>query len=271
MSIIDLSIIPLEEFKREGNQDFFSNYKNVNEFFFVTKGYLVRTLNFFSIRVNSREVHISLDGQLSSLSECSEDIAGFYCAFSNEFTDEVYWDDIMKDLTFINSFMFRYPLRLFNPVFERLKYGFSILSELNQSFAKNKPLIIVYLTTVICEIKQLLLQLDSNTFSTKSFWITKRYQDLLTEYTSAPQDISHYASLLGITPNHLNKSVKATTGKTAISLKNEMMLLEAKIQLKQSHVSISEIAFNLGFSDLSYFSRFFKKGVGLSPQQYRNG
>jgi AraC-like DNA-binding protein len=76
---------------------------------------------------------------------------------------------------------------------------------------------------------------------------------------------------LGISPNHLNKSVKAVTGRTAIIILNEMNLQEAKMQLKYTNLSIGEIAFRLGFKDLSYFSRFFKKATGLSPLEYRKG
>jgi AraC-like DNA-binding protein len=83
------------------------------------------------------------------------------------------------------------------------------------------------------------------------------------------QNLEFYAKTLKITPNHLNKSVKSVTGKTAIGLLNEMRLIEAQLRLKHTDFSISEIAYQVGFEDRSYFSRFFKKATGDSPVEFR--
>jgi AraC family transcriptional activator of pobA len=75
--------------------------------------------------------------------------------------------------------------------------------------------------------------------------------------------------LLNVTPNHLNKSVKSSTGKSATKWIEETILLEAKYLLFQTTLSVSEIAMQVGHEDHSYFSRFFKKHEGLTPVQYR--
>jgi len=75
--------------------------------------------------------------------------------------------------------------------------------------------------------------------------------------------------LLNVTPNHLNKSVKSTTGKSATKWIDETILLEAKYLLYQTTLSINEIAMQVGHEDHSYFSRFFKKHEGITPIQYR--
>ncbi len=263
-------VLPLAEFCRKNNFPTDAQRNRQNEIFLVTNGYLIRNLNLNSIRINRHDLHVSLTDQISAMESCSEDIDGFYCAFDNDLPDEVYTkDDVLADLAFINSFMSRYPLRLPEAVLTRLNHTFSVLTVLAASPENNLQLIHTYLVTIICEIKQVMLPLNLNPYPTKAFLIAKQYNDLLVKYITSQRDIEFYASRIGITPNHLNKSVKAVTGKTAVMIRNEMTLFEAKLQLRQNYISIGELAYNLGFSEAAYFSRFFKKATGYTPLEYR--
>jgi AraC-like DNA-binding protein len=75
--------------------------------------------------------------------------------------------------------------------------------------------------------------------------------------------------MLHVSPNHLNKCVKATTGKSAHDLLNEMLLLEAKVLLKQTNLNVTEIAYKIGKNEISDFARFFKAQTGMKPGEYR--
>ncbi|SHM87494.1 Helix-turn-helix domain-containing protein [Chitinophaga jiangningensis] len=83
----------------------------------------------------------------------------------------------------------------------------------------------------------------------------------------APSD---YAARLAIHVNHLNKSVKEVMQKTTSEIIMERLLKEARILLKHSSWSISEIAFSLGFEGPTHFGSFFKKQLQISPSQFRN-
>lgn len=82
---------------------------------------------------------------------------------------------------------------------------------------------------------------------------------------------SDYAEQLSVHVNHLNSAVKDSTGKTTTQLISERILKEAKILLKFSNWNISEIAFALGYNEVTHFSNFFKKHTGVSPIQFRKG
>lgn len=69
--------------------------------------------------------------------------------------------------------------------------------------------------------------------------------------------------------NHLNKALKETTGKTTSQIISERIVQEAMILLKQTNWNINEIAWCLGFEELSHFINFFKKNVQVSPKNYR--
>jgi transcriptional regulator GlxA family with amidase domain len=62
---------------------------------------------------------------------------------------------------------------------------------------------------------------------------------------------------------------KAATGKSAHNLLDEMRVLEAKVLLKQTDLTIGEIAFKIGRFEPSDFSRFFKANTGMTPLKYR--
>ena len=83
----------------------------------------------------------------------------------------------------------------------------------------------------------------------------------------APLD---FANVLGIHINHLNKVLKETTGKSTTEIISGRVAEEAKVLLKHTQWSVSEIAFALGFDEVAHFSNFFKKQTGLSPLKYRN-
>ena len=78
-----------------------------------------------------------------------------------------------------------------------------------------------------------------------------------------------FAKQLGIHVNHLNKSVRETTGKTSSAHIAERILQEARIMLRHGSMNVSEIAFSLGFNESSHFNNFFKKHTGMSPLSYR--
>ncbi len=78
-----------------------------------------------------------------------------------------------------------------------------------------------------------------------------------------------YAERLAIHVNHLNKVLKENTGKTTTELIAERLTKEAKILLRQTDWSISEIAYCLGFEEVAHFSNFFRKQTTLAPLVFR--
>ncbi|HEY1018174.1 MAG TPA: helix-turn-helix transcriptional regulator [Sediminibacterium sp.] len=80
---------------------------------------------------------------------------------------------------------------------------------------------------------------------------------------------SDYAQQLHVHVNHLNRAVKEITEKTTTQLIAERLVQEAKILLKHSAWTVSEIAYTLGFKETTHFNNFFKKHVSISPLQFR--
>lgn len=83
------------------------------------------------------------------------------------------------------------------------------------------------------------------------------------------QALAPYAKLLGITLNHLNDVIHQETGHSAGEIIRNRRLLDAKRLLLHSDLSVSEIGYQTGFQDPSYFSRFFRRYAGETPAEFR--
>jgi AraC-like DNA-binding protein len=81
--------------------------------------------------------------------------------------------------------------------------------------------------------------------------------------------VNAMAAQLNLSSRYLSDMLKQETGKTAIELIHIYLVSEAKNMLKGEDQNVSEIAYSLGFENLPYFSRLFKKEVGISPNQFK--
>lgn len=91
-----------------------------------------------------------------------------------------------------------------------------------------------------------------------------------THSTMGIRSASDFAQHLNVHVNHLNRAVKETTEKTTTQVIAERILQESKVLLKQTNWSVSEIAYSLGFNEVTHFNNFFKKHQELSPLKFRN-
>lgn len=89
-----------------------------------------------------------------------------------------------------------------------------------------------------------------------------------TDYISMKK-VADYAHKLNISPNYLNIKVKRVTGFTSSYHIQQRVVLEAKRQARWAGLSLKEIAYKLGYDDLSHFSKFFKKSAGINFSHFK--
>ena len=100
----------------------------------------------------------------------------------------------------------------------------------------------------------------------------ERLQDffeLLEREISTHKRVSHYAEKLNLSQFQLNSITKTLVGKTAAELIDDHILLESKRYLLATSNQVNQIAYHLGYEDVSYFIRFFKKYTGHTPEMFR--
>jgi len=81
--------------------------------------------------------------------------------------------------------------------------------------------------------------------------------------------LADYADALAVSPSHLSRACKQTTGVSASRFIESVLFKEACSQLAYTRLTIQQIGYDLGFDDAAYFSRAFRKHTGMSPGSYR--
>jgi AraC family transcriptional regulator, transcriptional activator of pobA len=110
----------------------------------------------------------------------------------------------------------------------------------------------------------------NNSSSANHAALARKFIQMLNENLTIKKMVSDYANELAITPNYLNQVMKRNSGFTASHHIQQSMVLEAKRQALYFGNNMKDIAYYLGFDDLSHFSKFFKKNAGTSFRQFKN-
>ena len=97
----------------------------------------------------------------------------------------------------------------------------------------------------------------------------KRFIQLIHKHCLNQREVSFYAQKMFITPRYLSAITQAVAGETAKNIIDKHVILEIKVLLESTDLSIQEIANRLQFPDQSFFGRYFKKHTSISPQYYR--
>jgi len=99
--------------------------------------------------------------------------------------------------------------------------------------------------------------------------LLRHFKGLVEQQFRNYHKVNEYASQLAVTPDHLNKTVKALTGKSAKTFIGSRIITEAKRILLFTDSTNKELAFELGFEEPSHFNSFFKRSTGLTPSLFR--
>jgi AraC family transcriptional activator of pobA len=130
-------------------------------------------------------------------------------------------------------------------------------------------LLSAYLTALLTYLSRLYTEQYPGGEPSADQRLLRTYRARIEEHFRERHEVGAYAELLHISAGHLSEVVKAQSGKSAIKHLHERLVLEAKRLLFYTPQSLKELAFDLGFSDASYFNRFFKRETGLTPAEYR--
>lgn len=156
---------------------------------------------------------------------------------------------------------------IFNLIINQMK------SEMIRPELAQYELLVSYLKVILISASRLKTeQLQKQTTAipnAKEPIILQNLKDAIEENFKTKHSPSHYAGHLNISAKALAKLAKTHFNKTLTDLISERIIIEAKRELYLTNKAIKEIAYELGYDDEHYFSRFFKTNADVSPQQYR--
>jgi len=221
-----------------------------------------------------RTLSFTFPNQIFEKNNISKDASGYYLLFNPDFLN-----DIIPSAKIVDEFPF------FNisgkPVFqiseEELKNILSLLMHINDELQQQKlgreKAIKMYLYLLLLEAKRSYerqsIDKSGNHFS-ENYKLASRFNKLVSQHYLDKRRVNDYAQMLGVSANHLNKTIKENTGHTASGAIREMLLQEAKSLLRYSDHTVAEIAYRLDFSDPAAFNRFFKSMTSETPLMFRS-
>ena len=149
-----------------------------------------------------------------------------------------------------------------------------ILAKINVEYQRpsewQQRMLAAYLTVLLTYLSRLYTEQFTHNDTSADKLLLKDFQARINECFRELHEVGDYASLLHISAGHLSEVVKMQSGKPAIKHIHERLILEARRLLFHTNNSLKEIAFDLGFSEASYFNRFFKRETGATPADYRH-
>ncbi|WP_299551608.1 helix-turn-helix domain-containing protein [Seonamhaeicola sp.] len=237
---------------------------------FITQGESKHFVDFkwYPIQKNSL-IYLTKD-QINAF--CFTDTMDGFCII---FT-EAYFANSFSHLP--EDFVFRlFNPQLFSPILQiplesEFHNYFNLLYE--ESVKKegfNKETIVKALFVILISKAEQLKQ--HQTFHVKNVSkinLFQKFASLLERNFAKTRSADTYAKELAITYKHLNAVCKALVNKTAKSVIDDYIILQAKRNLINSDIKVNELAYKLGFEDPTNFNKYFKKSTGLTPKSFKN-
>ena len=265
-------ILPIEKFAREKEQynhnpELPHQLKFYNLIFFTSGfGRHFIDFNWFPVQENSL---VYLTKEQVNAFDFSKNLNGFCIIFTEEYFVNCF-SSLSKD------FVFRlFNPQLFSPILQIPKQSdfktyFKLLrQEFNNTESFNQK-------TIIESLFVILISKAEDLKKNQTFHITdsskiktfQKFTSLLESHSSKSRSADFYAKELTITYKHLNTICKELVNKTAKSVINDFVILQAKRNLINSNLKITELAYKLGFEDPTNFSKYFKKHTCLTPNSF---
>jgi len=233
-------------------------------FMLFEQGSGIHTIDFVDHQVTGSQLHLLFPQQIHKW-ELGEETHAHQLMISRSI-----FETLANSLRFSLILYQNYPvINLSAEAYGKILYEFQcIRSELA------KPAIIWEIINARIRLIALMVSEEAETlFNNQTVYQTKpvlfKYRSLIDIYYKKEKLVGFYADQLSISANYLNMLCKKHFHVSATSLIHERLILEAKRILLTTERPIKAIAFDLGFYDVAYFSKFFKNQTRITPRAFR--
>lgn len=235
-----------------------------------TKGKGSHTIDFEKFSVKPFQIYFMIPGQVHSW-HFEGDVDGYIVHFNEGFINSFLQDEhYLERFSFFKGDASTAVCQITPDEHDHVVATFeSMLNELKESREQYLDIIRLRILELLISVERSCKKTTNRNIPPQKLMLLRNYQQLINKYFRTIKLPKEYADLLYITPNHLNALCTELLGKTAGDLIRDRILLEAKRLLTNADMTITEIAYDLNFQDNSYFNRFFKKNVGMTPDEFR--
>ncbi|MDY4250806.1 helix-turn-helix domain-containing protein [Bacteroides pyogenes] len=235
------------------------------------EGTLKATINLLDYEIHPNDLITLLPESIIQLKDKTQKVRLCFAGFSSGCVERT---NLIQSIGEVYSKLIEHPvIPLSKEIASYLKDYFSLISRIscNDTFEIVPELADISLQTILTSIHLIYRKIQKTTSnSNRKKEICRKLIQLINKHYKQERHAKFYAGLLGISLQHLSTTVKAVTGKTVSETIAYVIIMDAKAKLKGSDMTIKEIAYSLNFSNASFFGKYFKRHVGMTPLQFRN-
>lgn len=232
-------------------------------------GHITTDINMIRYDVHPGDMVITLPKDIIEHKDVSSDIRGIFFIVSQRFIEEAF--PKIGEILPIFLYIQKYPkIELTaNQCFNIQQfYDFFIQRLKDQSVYRDK-MISSILQALIYYIAGLLINSDKREKKERKEELLSKFIQLIIKHYKENRTLDFYAEKLFISTKYMSDIIKKTSGLTAHDWIDRYTILEAKILLRSTNKTIQEISNELNFPNHSFFSKYFKHHMGMTPKAYR--
>jgi len=266
----DILVSRLSDYLRENANMHFPHKHSFYHSVFFTAGRGSHSIDFDRFDIQTNQIYFMIPGQVHTW-EFEGEMEGYVVNFSTAFFQSfLLRPDYIETFSFFAGNASGSVLNLSDEKAISVQAAFEeLVEQAHAAHVHRWDMIRILLLKICISIEQNNNEAHTHDVTNYNYALLKNFQKLIEKNYKKLKLPMEYAELLYITPNHLNALCKDQVGIAAGELIRNRIILEAKRMLINKQVSISEIAYELNFKDNSYFSKFFKKQAGISPEEFR--
>lgn len=239
-------------------------------FVLCVEGNLRASINLTEYTLKPNDFITLMPGSIIQFCEQKESFRLSFIGFSSEFMDCV---NMIKSTMSALPTIYENPIislsedraDFINDYFHLLERVQAKEKSINREMVKHILLTMIHGISDLCQGKSW-----PNKITTRSDEIHKKFIQLVMKNYTSKRQTAFYASQLSISPQHLCMIIKQKTGRSVSDIIADMIIMDAKSQLMATDLTIQEISYSLNFPNVSFFGKYFKRYVGVSPQKFRN-
>lgn len=240
---------------------------------FCRRGSATVTVDQLHDRITRDTLLLLLPGSILHLNERTDDFRVRFCAFSIELFSEAAY---RLDPSFFHILHDHAVIRLPDRIVEAVRNWFQMASYTyrDRDNIFRNTIIRNRLQNVLLEAfdktRRFAPDVHPQSGTTRQADLFQRFVALVHEHCTEQREVAFYADRLCISTRYLSTIVRSVAHSTAKEFIDRSVVLEIKMLLESTELSVQEIAYRLHFPDQSYLGRFFKKHTGVSPTEFRN-
>ena len=239
-------------------------------FVLLKNGTVDASINLVDYHLSGNTFAIILPGSILQINKVEGEVEVYYAGFSSDFLHTI---TPVKSILDFSHAVKQNPVVILKEDVASLMKNYYLLGNQTQTLFKvdNRDLLRSLYTSLLQALSGFYLKRKINKVNlTPAERICQDFAQLVLDHYTKEKNVAFYASKLGITPAYLSTIVKQETGKTCMDIISNMVIMDAKAQLKSTNLPIYQIADSLNFNNVSFFGKYFKRHVAVFEWAYPN-